>query len=131
MDEIICNLAGAEPAITTCITAQILGAQNRCYAIIALLIRRDLPEGLRKQFKTLINDTHGPQAERNRAVHDAWFLEPTEDIPARYKKMAREEWIYGIESVSKEQIEETIAKIRALQLKASQLRQSVSIELGS
>jgi hypothetical protein len=115
--------------LMACLTAQIQGAQSKCYAIIAILQERGLPNELVKSVRDILKETHSPQSARNRIVHDPWFAEPSENLVGRHKKMARDELRFGIEPVNAADIEKTITEIRVLQTKANELRSSVCAAL--
>jgi hypothetical protein len=66
LDLVIWILVGASDPLMACVTAQVMGAQPRCNAIIALIKQRGLSDRLRKECTSLIKDAHGPQTARNR-----------------------------------------------------------------
>lgn len=117
--------------LLSCLTAQIVGAQSRCNAIIALLITHNLPEKLKKEFRVLINESHSPQNKRNRILHDAWFYEFSTDKEEikRFKKMARDELVFGTEVVSSTELWKAFLEMRELRLKAEKLGRNVTAAL--
>lgn len=125
LDLVIWSLVGLDHAVVACVTAQVVGAQSRCNAIIALTMQRGLPSRLIKECRELSNKVHKPQTARNRIVHDAWFVVPGTKTVARYKKMARDEWIYGVEPVTGAQIQQTITDIKELHARAALLLTNV------
>jgi len=74
LDLIIWDLAGAGPDKGACITAQMLGATNRYRTIISLLKQRALPQKMVDATDKLMSLSYGPQEERNRIIHDAWYV---------------------------------------------------------
>jgi hypothetical protein len=127
LDIIIWSLVGKHNSrVTACLTAQVQGAQAKCWAIQALLLEKGLPKSASTAVNTLLKDVHKPQNARNRIVHDPWFAEVGGSSIARHTKMARNEWVFGIEPVTESQITQTIKDIKELQAKALQLLQIVS-----
>ena len=76
LDLIIWSLAGIEAEKGACITSQMLGATNRYKTIISLLKQRKTRAfaQLASDADALMRKSYDGQEERNRIVHDAWYL---------------------------------------------------------
>jgi hypothetical protein len=111
LDEIIWGLTGSPWPLMGCITAQIMGHYPRFNAIIALLTYHHMNQKLidftRKQSGAVAELAE----ERNRVVHDAWYMETDRGEPHRYKSMSKKELEFGLHPHSISEIEELLKKI--------------------
>jgi hypothetical protein len=140
LDLIIWDLAGIDHHAGACITAQLSGAVPRYRTIIAQLTLKASNdpryEPFIKQTKYLMNHTHNPQDERNRIVHDPWYLivdpmpagllslGPNEKL-AQFRAMPQKDLNFGITEIDLEKIEETIKAFIGLEAEAFKLRTSI------
>jgi hypothetical protein len=74
MDQLIWHLAGLEQTTGACLTTQMNGTTPRLRALKALLELRGSAPELLKQLNKFTGDIVAPQEDRNRAVHDPWFV---------------------------------------------------------
>jgi hypothetical protein len=117
LDVIIWNLAGVDHEKGACITAQMLGAYNRCKAIIALLklLQQKTGKDLSKLINLatdLSNTQNGPNEKRNRIVHDPWLSRQTDTATvAQFKAMAHKDWKYGVYPVDLVTVEDALVSI--------------------
>jgi hypothetical protein len=74
MDTLIWDLAGVEQRLGACITSQLNGHAPRIRTITALAAMLEVPEAVLKKIRTFGNTLREPQEERNRIIHDAWFV---------------------------------------------------------
>ncbi|MGF7163497.1 hypothetical protein FHS85_005166 [Rhodoligotrophos appendicifer] len=103
LDLVIWFLADTKPALGACVTAQLMGVAPRCQAIKALGKVRGLSEVTIKKVDHFLNSTHDASNKRNRIIHDPWYVDPTSDETAQFKSMSRNDWRYGIKSVTAEE----------------------------
>jgi hypothetical protein len=126
LDLTIWDLAGVKREAGACITSQIMGVGPRCKAIIALGFMNNVPDQpILKGFRELMSTSYGAADDRNRIVHDPWFLDQGSNQPGQFRRMPYQDFHYGVVDVSKKEIDETIEKIRKLQKKASDLREKI------
>jgi hypothetical protein len=113
-----------------CVTAQMMGVWPRFNAIIALLKSRTgywdekTLDGLLKLINKLSQDCRDPSEERNRIVHDPWFILKGEQT-AQFRSMPKGEPLYGFSTVAADSIGATLNKIDALTLRARALHTRV------
>ena len=79
LDVIIWKLSDCDPEKGACITGQISGYVPRMNIIIGLLIAKKLDTALIEQAHKLMDKMRSPSQERNRFVHDTWWLRPAND----------------------------------------------------
>src|SRR5206468_1106998 len=98
-----------------CVTAQLMGATPRFHAIIALLTMREKydPEfaGLVKKTNALLQRSYEVAEQRNRIVHDRWFMETRTRRSSQLRSMPRKEPDYGFKPVSRRHLETVLDKI--------------------
>jgi hypothetical protein len=128
LDLIIWELSGIAPEIGACITAQIMGPAPRFRIIITLLnrVNSDTATKLVKQFRELMNVTSDVGEERNRIIHDAWYLYTPTGQAAQFKSMSYRDQRYGIHTIDMKHIDEVLARIGRRQATASSLRNEVT-----
>jgi hypothetical protein len=143
LDLIIWELAGIDQQDGACITAQMMGAIPRYRTILTQLrhkvrVNSDLDKFLSKINK-LQGDTHDPQEERNRIVHDPWYVTFEwganltgrfgPETPAQFKSMPHKSPRFGIVDADMEKIEKTLEQIKQLASRADAIRQEISAAL--
>ena len=74
MDRLIWDLAGVEQMLGACITTQLNGPTPRLRTIKALAALLGAPDTTLTKINKFGRTIITPQEERNRAVHDAWFV---------------------------------------------------------
>jgi hypothetical protein len=82
-----------------------------------------------KKFRTLASNSFVVSDLRARILHDPWYIEQVSGKTGQFKAMPAADLRYGIHDVGKTEINDTIAKIKALQERASSLRGDVLAEL--
>jgi hypothetical protein len=149
LDLIIWDLVGIDHQAGACITAQMSGAVPRYRAIITQLTMRSHSDPRYKPFikqtKGLMERTHGPQDERNRIVHDPWYLivNPMppgllnhwpndksslgpDEKPAQFRSMPYKGLNFGVIEIDLENIEETIKAFMELEAEAAKMRINIT-----
>jgi len=117
LDLIIWELAGIDPAMGACITAQMNGVYSRCKAIIAQL--KLWEKGTDTSLASLINATTDimnkqsqPGDKRNRVVHYPWYVYTGTQKTAQFKAMPHKDYRYGLHQVDKEELEQALESIQ-------------------
>jgi hypothetical protein len=128
LDATIWNLLDIDPKFAACVTSQIMGIGPRCKVIITLCSVRTLSEDLKKSYRRLMNESYLPADWRARFVHDPWFTE-TPDIAKQFRAMPYVDQRFGEQDIDKTTIQQLLSQIKALQSRASELRNQVSSAL--
>jgi hypothetical protein len=131
LDLIIWELSKTEPTLAACITAQIMGIPPRCKAIIALGKVRGLAEATLKCVERFMRKSYDVADERNRIIHDPWYISKGETEPAQFKSMPFKDWRYGIKPVTESAIKQTIETLTQRLTEAHDLRKKILDELQS
>jgi hypothetical protein len=128
LDLIIWALAGIDSIKGACITAQVMGLAPRFRIIITLLncLNNESATKLADDFDELMRKTFDVAEDRNRIIHDAWYLYTATGGPAQFKSMAFKNPKYGIIPTDLEHIEKTLERIKRRQTSASKLRDAVT-----
>jgi hypothetical protein len=74
MDRLIWDLAGVEQQLGACMTTQLNGPTPRLRTIKALAALLGAPQSTLTKINKFGRTMIAPQEERNRAIHDAWFV---------------------------------------------------------
>jgi hypothetical protein len=131
LDSIIGHLLPEESSLyPSCITAQLIGATPRFNAIIALLTMRSQydPEfaPLIKKTKAILNKSYEIAEERNRIIHDPWYVESRSRQPFQWRTMPRKDLCWAFKPVSRQDVEKTLIRIDRLSDLTRQLQSDVS-----
>lgn len=129
LDRIIWALADTLSPKGACITSQLIGATPRYKVILAQLhLRKTDPEF--EKFvgcvKTLITKSYGPQDDRNRIIHDAWYLDADQNVPGQFRSWPHKSLEFGIKPIDLKDIEATLAKARHLAESAETLYDEIN-----
>jgi hypothetical protein len=125
LDTVIWKLAGTEPALTACVTAQLIGIRPRCLTITALCVFYELPNAIIKKIATFSGRTSPVSDARNRLIHDPWFLQEKNSGSLQFRAMPKEQRIYGYVAVSQDDIKSLLAKVKQAISDAERLRDSI------
>ena len=131
LDLIIWDLLGVDQAKAACASASVMGATNRYKIIISLLRQRkhrksdDLIESVEK----LMRKTYDPTEDRNRIVHDPWYLYDT-DV-AQFRAMPAKDPKFGVCKVDTNDIERFLKTANEVSEKAAFLRQQIIVALAT
>src|SRR5262249_8026483 len=90
------------------------------------LLNNAIATQLADDFAALMRKTFDVNEERNRIIHDAWYLYTATGEPAQFKSMSFKNPKYGVHPVDMSHIDETLSRIGRRQVAASQLRESVN-----
>ena len=113
LDLIIWDLMGIEPAKGACVTAQMIGATNRYRTIISLLRQRSHRDfnALIASVDKLMKKSYDLAEDRNRIVHDPWYLYDTN--VAQFRAMPVKDPRFGVCEIDTAEIEEFLATAKA------------------
>jgi hypothetical protein len=140
LDLIIWDLARIDHQAGACITAQLTGAQPRYRAIISILKINFRTDPRYKPFieevNQLLEGTHKPGDDRNRIVHDPWYIiteyergvftRLPSETPAQFRAMPFKGLHFGVMEIDVKNIEKTIETFIKLELRAAKLRADIS-----
>jgi hypothetical protein len=110
LDICIGTLADTNPAITACITAQMMGHGPRCLTIKALAHWRGLSE-IEKATDGLQNALYEASERRNRAIHDLLLIETKTNATFKDHRMSKKELHYGLKECYMSELKNTLALI--------------------
>jgi len=129
LDTVIWALSGTTNEQAACITSQIMGIPSRCNAITTL--GRLL--GISNSTITLVTKLKGQSFqivdERNRIIHDPWYMEYPAGMAAQFKAMPMKGTHFGLKPITAEEVNSTIQSIKGLRDKATEVRKAVLSEL--
>ncbi len=131
LDLIIWDLIGVEAERVACVTAQLMGATNRYRAIESLLAQRKKPkfDNAREQITKLKQRTYDPQEDRNRIIHDPWYLFDAK--AAQFRAMPPKDPRFGVCAIDVEKIETCIRTANDLADRAAKIRLEIRVGLES
>jgi hypothetical protein len=122
LDNIIWELANLDPSSGACITAQLMGVRPRCLTILALAAHRGMPKELIERTTNFMNKSGPVSDDRNRVIHDPWYLEKVSKTPAQLRSMPKGELVYGYVPRSKADMAKILEDIRFYATWATELR---------
>jgi hypothetical protein len=137
LDRIIWRLLPAVSPEAGCVTSQLMGATPRYRTIIAQLTHKHRQtsdpgfEKLISRTNSLMQETYQPQEQRNRIIHDAWYLDPLRDGAAQFRSWPAKDLRFGINPVDMTAIETTLTKIDGLQRKAKNLFSEIEVAISA
>jgi hypothetical protein len=110
LDICIRTLADTDPAVTACITAQMMGHGPRCLTIKALAHWRGLSE-IEKAMEGLHNALYEASERRNRAIHDLLLIETKTNATFKDHRMSKKELHYGLKEFDMPELKRTLTLI--------------------
>ncbi len=131
LDLTIWDLASIAPERGACITGQVMGARPRFQAIIALCMSCNLKKQIIDSTRELMNKTLNVGEDRNRMVHDAWYMELPSGKTFQFRTMPRKNPTYGLNEIDHSKLVELIARIKRRVDSAYKLRSDILGEIQS
>jgi hypothetical protein len=125
LDLIIWELAGVTQPIGSCITGQMMGHAPRFNVIQALGRLRGLDAQLLKSIQSLSNQLFEVAGERNRIVHDAWYIEHTSGQIGQFKSISHKKNDFGFVDIDVAAINATLSKMQDKLAKVQELRADI------
>lgn len=124
LDLIIFEMIGGDRFPMSTLTAQIMGARPRLTAIVTLMTHRKYEIELISKANKLQDRCSKSQEQRNRIVHDPWFLEAdsaghlgaSQHTSPRNKSSG-----LGYVSKSESELRQVLQEIKALRISAAEL----------
>lgn len=95
LDLTIWEISELTQPVGACITSQIMGATNRYGAIIGLCKHLPSYQKYHPIYIELMNSGYKMQEDRNRIVHDPWFVEQSTKASSQLRSMPRKELRFG------------------------------------
>jgi hypothetical protein len=116
LDTIIWALADVNPEAGACITSQMLGHYGRFKAIVALLTLHERNSqkktaALTATANRLMGKANLPGDERNRNIHDPWYVFTGHGVPGQFKTMPKNDFKFGIHPSEREKLEKNLRDI--------------------
>jgi hypothetical protein len=121
LDRSIWSLLGVHNDLGACLTAQIIGATPRFNAIIALAKRKKVKNKIVEQIIDLQNRSYEIQEQRNRIIHDPWFMALGLSPQVAQFKSPKKGLVFGIADIDQSSIEKLIEKIISRRTRAEEL----------
>ena len=108
-----------------------MGSANRYRIIISLLLQRNHAKSptLIESVDKLMRRTYGPNEERNRIIHDPWYLYNT-DV-AQFRAMPAKDPQFGVCKVDTNDIVQFLTTAKQLSDAAATLRQHIIVDLAT
>jgi hypothetical protein len=131
LDLSIWALLGVREELAACVTGQMMGSRPRLQSIIMLIDKRGLGKELAEEATKLMNALFNVNEQRNRIVHDAWYIDPTTQEEAQFRSMPFKGKMFGMVDISRSDILKTTEEIKRKRESAGQLRRKVQDALAS
>lgn len=131
MDLFIWQLSGIDNPFGACITAQIMGATPRFNTLIALATKKKISESLIEEIRDLMRKTYDVQEDRNRLVHDPWYIETRSGRPGQFKSVPRKGLQFGFEDIDETFVRNVMGRIQRRRQAVLILRDKVFAALKS
>jgi hypothetical protein len=125
LDLIIWDLAEIPQAIGSCITGQMMGHSPRCKAIQTLGLLKGLDTQLLDGIQRLSNQLFEVAGERNRIIHDAWYIEHTSGQIGQFKSPSPKKKDFGISDIEMTTVSATLSKIQTKLIQGQKLRSDI------
>ena len=129
LDVMIWKMAKVNIKTGSCITGQLNGHYPRFNAIIALGALRGLSTNLLKEIETIQHSTSNLAKERNRIVHDAWFLETATGHVSQFRSVLPKRQTSGFEDINESAVYDLISRITRRVDEISRLWTKIANEL--
>ena len=113
IDQLIWKLLDVEQTLGACITTQIMGIAPRIRSLKALLEVFRAPKHFIKKINKFSDKIIPMQEERNRLIHDPWFINNERPVQIR-KAIIKNEIVYKTLVIDVEKIKEIYNKTLAL-----------------
>ncbi len=130
LDTIIWALARVEPEAGACVTSQLLGHYGRFKAIVALLTLHEQKTQKKTAHLTaratkLQGKANRPGDQRNRNIHDPWYIFTGHDVPGQFKAMPHKDLRFGVHPRDLEEIKGTLDAIYKFSAQVEELRTDI------
>lgn len=129
LDQIIWDLAKGDKIANSGITGQIMGHYPRFKIILALAEHRGNDKKIIDKIKEISGAVAGLSDERNRYVHDAWFLQiVSEKVSAvgQFKSLSIKSKKVGFKPIKEQDVKKFLGRVGAQAQAASKLRSWLS-----
>ncbi len=128
LDEIIWSMIPkTSSSQLACLTGQMMGHVPRYNAILALIANYKMSSDIRKTADDLRGYTSKLSDDRNRAIHDVWYVDAESSEPHQYRTMPKNDLRYGIFPPTN--LTELLEKIQRLIVRVDKLAQDIRGEM--
>ena len=131
LDVTIWRMAGLSAHTGACITAQLMGVRPRCLSILALARQAELSEVVQKEIRKFMADSYKPSEERNRLVHDSWYVHKKSGETAQLRSMPKDELMYAHMPVTEADCQKVYDLVHRFAKRADALRGHVLADLAT
>jgi hypothetical protein len=132
IDQLLWLLANVDQTSGACLTSQMMGTTPRLRSLRALMELRGSSPELIKKVKSLTGSIIIPQEERNRVVHDPWFIGGTTKTASQIRKAIIEDKIvYEQITRNLSDLEKTYKKSVSILLRFNEIRDEIISEPAS
>lgn len=130
IDRQIWKLAGVTNSIGACVTGQLIGHAKRLDALTCLVRLHGGSDKLIASISSFGQSSYNVAEERNRAMHDPWFVNHETGNIARLQISAKKELKFGLEMQSADELLTIVAKIEDRVSRFSEIGRAIEAELG-
>jgi hypothetical protein len=130
-DKLIWEIAGIPQTVGACFTAQLIGPAKRFDVLICLVRLFNGSDVLLDEIKSLQGRASQIGEERNRRLHDAWFVNHVTGVAARFQITAKKELKFGLVEETTTLLEALISKIDKLSYEVHDLGKKIKAEIGA
>jgi hypothetical protein len=129
MDQLIWHLAELEQTTGACLTTQMNGTTPRLRALKALMELRGSAADLITKLNKFTAELVEPQEDRNRAIHDPWFVGGiSKEVSQIRKAIVRNKVVYERISVKLEEVRATYRASKSVLVRFNTLRDEILAE---
>lgn len=125
IDKLIWELARLEEEQGACLTAQFSNATARLEALISLARVQGISAKNLMKLNGIKAEMHGLRDQRNRFVHDPWFLGHPSQQHYRLELTAKGKLVHAYKPVSEDEARAVCSNIEALNNRFSEIRSAV------
>ncbi|MGB8843283.1 MAG: hypothetical protein WCC64_19685 [Aliidongia sp.] len=132
IDQLLWLMVGVDQTYGACLTSQMMGTTPRLRSLRALMELRGSSPELIKEIKSLTGSIIVPQEDRNRAVHDPWFIGGTTKTASQIRKaIIEDKVVYGKITRSLNDLEKIYKKAVSKLIEFNEIRDKIIAEQPS
>jgi hypothetical protein len=129
LDTTIWYMANIDGPIGACVTGQMTGHYPRFLTIKALAAYSGMSKDILAEIERLRNKTSELAEDRNRIVHDAWYVYGDQTV--QFRSMDKRNMNFGIVPYDITKLEGVLVKIAERAKECEELQNKIKAELGS
>jgi hypothetical protein len=130
LDTVIWALAGIDPEAGGCTTSQMMGHYARFKVIVSLLTLHERNSQMKTADLTakankLMGKANLPADQRNRNVHDPWYVFDGYGTPGQFKTMPKGDFKFGVHPTDLPQLEKALKDTKDFAVEVESFRTDV------